>query len=107
MRSRTRTTRKSPPSLTPDQQEVWEERMAICTIDGGLSESEAQAVAWAQLEAEYGVRPTLPSVPPTLPHVATVATAPPVVPSASPAPRVADTGQFEPPHFIQEPHHAD
>jgi hypothetical protein len=42
------------PPLTLDQQEVWDERMAICTIDGGLTEAEAEAVAWEQLEAEFG-----------------------------------------------------
>jgi hypothetical protein len=40
--------------LTPEQREVWDERMAICTIDGGLSEAEAEVVSWAQLEAEFG-----------------------------------------------------
>jgi hypothetical protein len=45
-------------SLTAEQREVWDERMAICTLDGGLSESEAEVVAWAQIEREFGPLPS-------------------------------------------------
>ena len=37
--------------LDDDQRDAWEERMAICVIDGGLSETEAEAVAWREIEA--------------------------------------------------------
>ena len=38
-------------ALDPDQREAWLERVAICTVDGNLSEEAAEAVAWAQIEA--------------------------------------------------------
>jgi len=37
--------------LDNDQRDAWEERVAICVIDGGLSETEAEAVAWREIEA--------------------------------------------------------
>jgi hypothetical protein len=40
--------------LTPEQLEVWDERMAICLADGGMTEQQAEAVAWDQLRQEYG-----------------------------------------------------
>jgi len=33
----------------PDLVYVWEERVAICTFDGGLKEQEARGIAWEQL----------------------------------------------------------
>lgn len=33
----------------PDLIYQWEERVAICTFDGGLKEQEARRVAWEQL----------------------------------------------------------
>ena len=33
----------------PDLIYEWEERVAICTFDGGLEEQEARRVAWEQL----------------------------------------------------------
>jgi hypothetical protein len=38
-------------ALDQDQREAWLERVAICTVDGNLSEEAAEAVAWAQIEA--------------------------------------------------------
>ena len=38
-------------ALDEDQRDAWEERVAICVIDGGLSETEAEAVAWREIEA--------------------------------------------------------
>lgn len=38
--------------LTEDQLDTWQERVAICVIDGGLTEAEAEAIAWRQVEAE-------------------------------------------------------
>ena len=37
--------------LDDDQLDAWSERVAICVIDGGLSEAEAEAVAWREIEA--------------------------------------------------------
>ena len=34
-----------------DQREAWRERVAICAVDGNLSDEAAEAVAFAQLEA--------------------------------------------------------
>jgi len=36
--------------LSVDDREAWEERVGICVFDGGLSEEEAEAVAWKQVE---------------------------------------------------------
>ena len=44
-------------SLNDDQRLEYEERLAICTVDGGLPEAAARAIAWAQ------VRPTSPVSP--------------------------------------------
>jgi hypothetical protein len=46
-----------------------------------------------------------PTGRPTLPHVAAGPLTPPNPPSVRHAAHVADAGQFEPPHFNQEPHH--
>jgi hypothetical protein len=35
--------------LTKDEMETYEERMAICTIDGGLTEAEAKEIAIKQI----------------------------------------------------------
>ena len=37
--------------LDDDRLDAWSERVAICTIDGGLSDTAAEAVAWAQIDA--------------------------------------------------------
>jgi hypothetical protein len=36
--------------LDDDQLDDWQERVAICTVDGGLSDTEAEAVAWRQVD---------------------------------------------------------
>ena len=36
-------------SLTDDQRYEYEERTAICTVDGGLPEAAAKEIAWAQV----------------------------------------------------------
>jgi hypothetical protein len=33
----------------PDLAYEWEERVAICVFDGGLSEQEARRIAWEQI----------------------------------------------------------
>ena len=43
--------------LNDDQRYEYEERLAICTVDGGLVETAAKEIAWAQ------VRPTSPVSP--------------------------------------------
>ena len=37
------------PTLTPDQQFLWEERVAICIIDGHLTIEQAEKIAWEQI----------------------------------------------------------
>jgi hypothetical protein len=39
-------------SLTEDERVTWHERVAICVVDGGLTEAEAEAIAWRQVEGE-------------------------------------------------------
>ena len=41
--------------LDEDERFAWEERMAICMTDGGLSEAEAEDVAWQEVEARRQV----------------------------------------------------
>ena len=43
--------------LTEDQRYEYEERVAICVLDGGIPEAAAREIAWAQ------VRPTSPVSP--------------------------------------------
>lgn len=38
--------------LGDGEREAWEERMGICMFDGGLSEADAEAVSWAQVEED-------------------------------------------------------
>ena len=41
-------------TLDDNHRDAWEERVAICTIDGGLSEADAEEVAWRKMEcSEY------------------------------------------------------
>lgn len=42
--------------LTEDEQHVGQERVAICTIDGNVSEARAQEIAWEQIERERATR---------------------------------------------------
>jgi hypothetical protein len=37
--------------LDDDQLDAWQERMAMCTVDGGLGDEEAEAIAWRQIDA--------------------------------------------------------
>jgi hypothetical protein len=41
-------------SLDDDQLDAWNERVAICMVDGGLSQAEAEAVAWREVEGMAG-----------------------------------------------------
>ncbi len=43
--------------LTDDQRYEYEERLAICTVDGGIPEVVAREIAWTH------VRPTSPVLP--------------------------------------------
>jgi pentose-5-phosphate-3-epimerase len=38
--------------LSQDQRLLWEERVAICMIDGGVSQERAEQIAWEQIESE-------------------------------------------------------
>jgi hypothetical protein len=41
-------------ALDGNHRDAWKERVAICTIDGGLSEADAEEVAWREMEcSEY------------------------------------------------------
>ena len=37
-------------ALDDNQLDAWNERIAICMVDGGLSQEEAEAVAWREVE---------------------------------------------------------
>jgi hypothetical protein len=37
-------------ALDDNHRDAWAERVAICTIDGGLSEADAEEVAWREIE---------------------------------------------------------
>lgn len=39
--------------LTQDQRDAWDERVAICMVDGGLSQEEAEAIAWREVEGQH------------------------------------------------------
>ena len=39
--------------LTQNQRYAWDERVAICMVDGGLSQEEAEAVAWREVEGQH------------------------------------------------------
>jgi hypothetical protein len=51
---------RSLPALSEDERCAWEERVAICTIDGGLSEAQAQEIAWAQIESQRATQSAAP-----------------------------------------------
>jgi hypothetical protein len=38
-------------SLTDDQRREYEERVAICVLDGGLADAAAKELAWAQMRS--------------------------------------------------------
>ena len=38
-------------ALDDDQLDAWNERVAICTVDGGMSQEEAEAIAWDEVQA--------------------------------------------------------
>ena len=43
--------------LDDDQLHAWVERVAICTVDGGLSDAAAESIAWAQIDAGKSENP--------------------------------------------------
>ncbi len=59
--ARTAAPSRSLTSLTEDERCAWEERVAICTIDGGLPEERAKEIAWAQIEAGRAAQSVSPS----------------------------------------------
>jgi hypothetical protein len=42
--------RRKPDSLTEEQRFLWEERLAICITDGGVSQERAEQIAWEQID---------------------------------------------------------
>ena len=42
--------RRNPNSLSIEQRLLWEERMAICTIDGEVSQERAEQIAWEEID---------------------------------------------------------
>jgi hypothetical protein len=36
--------------LSDEQRLLWEERVAICIIDGGVSQERAEQIAWEEIE---------------------------------------------------------
>ena len=59
--ARTAAPSRSLAGLTEDERCAWEERVAICTIDGHLPEERAKEIAWAQIEAQRSIRPAVQS----------------------------------------------
>ena len=39
--------------LTEEQRDAWNERVAICMVDGGLSQDEAETIAWREVEGQH------------------------------------------------------
>jgi len=39
-------------ALDDDQLDAWNERVAICVVDGGLNQEEAEAIAWREVEGQ-------------------------------------------------------
>ena len=37
-------------ALDDNQLDTWNERVAICVVDGGLTQEEAEAIAWREVE---------------------------------------------------------
>jgi pentose-5-phosphate-3-epimerase len=37
-------------NLTEEQRLLWEERVAICMIDGGVDQERAEEIAWQEIE---------------------------------------------------------
>ena len=50
MRERYAVERRKRITMTPELQAEFDERVAICMIDGGLTESETTEIAWKQIE---------------------------------------------------------
>ena len=48
-----REARGADPNQAVAMRDAWRERLAICTIDGGMSEAEAEKIALAELEVLY------------------------------------------------------
>ena len=55
-----RDARYSDRGLAGDLREAWGERVAICTIDGGLTEGQAEVVALGQVERMHALGAGLP-----------------------------------------------
>ncbi|HUT62129.1 MAG TPA: hypothetical protein VNA25_30185 [Phycisphaerae bacterium] len=53
---------RQPSRLNEDQADAWRERVAICTVDGGLSEADAEAVAAKEVVQDAHVGPRAASV---------------------------------------------
>lgn len=43
--------RRNPDTLSKDLRLLWEERVAICMIDGGVSQERAEQLAWEEIES--------------------------------------------------------
>ena len=39
--------------LTQDQRDAWDERVAVCVVDGGLNQEEAEVIAWREVEGQH------------------------------------------------------
>jgi len=38
--------------LTEEQRDAWDERVAICMVEGSLTQEEAEAIAWREVEGQ-------------------------------------------------------
>jgi len=43
---------RNPDTLNENQRQLWEERVAICMIDGGVTQQRAEQLAWEQMDRE-------------------------------------------------------
>lgn len=43
--------RRNPDTLSEELRLLWEERVAICMIDGGVSQERAEQLAWEEIES--------------------------------------------------------
>jgi hypothetical protein len=47
---------RSPESLSASLMELWKERVAICMVDGDVSQERAEQIAWQEIERMENLR---------------------------------------------------
>lgn len=46
-------------AMSPDQRYLWEERVAICIVDGQLTQKQAERIAWDQYTHNLKIEVTI------------------------------------------------